>query len=175
MSLPELGVDWIKAKLDTGARTSALHAFDLEEFERDGRAWVRFSIHPWQESAADAVTAELPVHDVRQVRSSSGHVQERYVVLLELRIGERVVTTEVTLSRRDEMGFRLLVGREALRQGFLVDSDKSVPRRPAQARRTAAQQGQLMAARVLRHRQRPGARRRRPRRRAADHPAGHRR
>ena len=125
MSLPELGVDWIKAKLDTGARTSALHAFDLEEFERDGRAWVRFSIHPWQESAADAVTAELPVHDVRQVRSSSGHVQERYVVLLKLRIGERVVTTEVTLSRRDEMGFRLLVGREALRQGFLVDSESS--------------------------------------------------
>jgi hypothetical protein len=125
VSLPELGVDWIKAKLDTGARTSALHAFDLQEFERDGRAWVRFSIHPWQESAADAVTAELPVHDVRQVRSSSGHVQERYVVLLELRIGERVVNTEVTLSRRDEMGFRLLVGREALRQGFLVDSERS--------------------------------------------------
>jgi len=125
VSLPELGVGWIKAKLDTGARTSALHAFDLEEFQRDGKAWVRFSIHPWQRSADDAVTAELPVHDVRQVRSSSGHVQERYVVLLALRIGERVITTEVTLTRRDEMGFRLLVGREALRQGFYVDSERS--------------------------------------------------
>ncbi len=86
---------------------------------------MRFSIHPWQGTADDAVTAELPVHDVRHVRSSSGHVQERYVVLLALRIGERVIKTEVTLTRRDEMGFRLLVGREALRQGFLVDAEQS--------------------------------------------------
>jgi hypothetical protein len=121
VSLPDLGVEWIKAKLDTGARTSALHAFDLEEIDRDGAPWVRFSIHPWQRSAADSVTAELPVHDVRHVKSSSGHVQERYVVLMAIRIGTRRIRTEVTLSRRDEMGFRLLVGREALRQGFVVD------------------------------------------------------
>jgi hypothetical protein len=125
VSLPDLGVEWIKAKLDTGARTSALHAFDIEEFERDGQAWVRFSVHPWQRNAEDAVDAELPVHDVRHVRSSSGHVQERYVVLVAVRIGLRRVTTEVTLTRRDEMGFRLLVGREALRQGFVVDPGRS--------------------------------------------------
>ncbi|WP_405030442.1 ATP-dependent zinc protease family protein [Nocardioides bizhenqiangii] len=125
MSLPDLGVDWIKAKLDTGARTSALHAFDIEEIDRDGQAWVRFSIHPWQGNAEDAVTAALPVHDVRHVRSSSGHVQERYVVLVAVRIGLRRVTTEVTLTRRDEMGFRLLIGREALRQGFVVDPGRS--------------------------------------------------
>ena len=125
VSLPELGVEWIKAKLDTGARTSALHAFDLEPFERDGAPWVRFSIHPWQRSATDAITAELPVHDVRRVRSSSGHVEERYVVLVAIRIGMRRVPTEVTLTRRDEMGFRLLVGREALRQGFVVDPGRS--------------------------------------------------
>jgi hypothetical protein len=125
VSLPDLGVDWIKAKLDTGARTSALHAFDLEEFERDGQAWVRFSIHPWQRNADDAVSAELPVHDVRHVRSSSGHVQERYVVLVAVRIGLRKITTEVTLTRRDAMGFRLLIGREALRQGYVVDPGRS--------------------------------------------------
>jgi hypothetical protein len=125
VSLPDLGVDWIKAKLDTGARTSALHAFDLEEFERDGQGWVRFSIHPWQRNADDAVTAELPVHDVRHVRSSSGHVQERYVVLVAVRIGLRKITTEVTLTRRDAMGFRLLIGREALRQGYVVDPGRS--------------------------------------------------
>jgi hypothetical protein len=125
VSLPDLGVDWIKAKLDTGARTSALHAFDLEEFERDGQAWVRFSIHPWQRNADDAVSAELPVHDVRHVRSSSGHVQERYVVLVAVRIGLRKITTEVTLTRRDAMGFRLLIGREALRQGYVVDAGRS--------------------------------------------------
>lgn len=125
VSLPDLGVPWIKAKLDTGARSSAIHAFDLEEFERDGAAWVRFSVHPWQRSAEDAVDVELPVHDRRAVRSSSGHTDERYVVLMTVRLLDRTVTTEMTLSRRDEMGFRLLIGREALRQGFLVDAGRS--------------------------------------------------
>lgn len=124
-SLPGLGVPWIKAKLDTGARSSAVHAFDLEPFERDGQEWVRFAIHPWQRSAEDAVEVELPVHDRRAVRSSSGHAEERYVVLMEIRLLDRTITAEVTLSRRDEMGFRFLIGREALRQGFLVDSSQS--------------------------------------------------
>lgn len=125
VSLPDAGVRWIKAKLDTGARSSALHAFELEEFERDGEAWVRFSVHPWQRSAEEAQVCELPVHDRRVVRSSSGHSQMRYVVLMEVALLGRTVTAEVTLSRRDEMGFRLLVGREALRQGFLVDPGRS--------------------------------------------------
>lgn len=123
--LPGLGVGPVKAKLDTGARTSALHAFDLESFERDGTDWVRFSVHPWQRSADDAVLVECPVHDRRVVRSSTGHTQERFVVLTELELLGHTVTTEVTLTRRDEMGFRMLIGREALRQGFLVDSGRS--------------------------------------------------
>ena len=125
VGLPDLEVSYIKAKLDTGARSSALHAFDVEEIERDGEAWVRFSVHPWQRSAEDAGTVELPVHDRRHVRSSTGHSQERIVVLMRLRIHDVDVTSEVTLTRRDSMGFRLLVGREALRQGFLVDSYRS--------------------------------------------------
>lgn len=123
--LPTLGVGPVKAKLDTGARTSALHAFDLTEFVRDDHAWVRFSVHPWQRSDDDAVDVECPVHDRRVVRSSTGHAQERIVVLTELELLGRTVATEVTLTRRDEMGFRMLVGREALRQGFLVDSGHS--------------------------------------------------
>ncbi|MFD0806273.1 ATP-dependent zinc protease [Nocardioides caeni] len=123
--LPELGVEHVKAKLDTGARTSALHAFDLEEFERDGVDWVRFSVHPWQRSAEDEVPVECPVHDRRSVRSSTGHLQERIVILTEVELVGRTVRTEVTLTRRDEMGFRMLIGREALRQGFLVDSGRS--------------------------------------------------
>ena len=139
--LPELGVRHIKAKLDTGARSSALHAFDLEELERDGVPWVRFAIHPWQRSTADAVSCELPVHDRRRVRSSSGHAEERYVVLGDIRLLDRTVTAELTLARRDEMGFRLLIGREALRQGFLVDSGHSYlggrpPRRVRRLNRT---------------------------------------
>lgn len=119
--LPELGVPWVKAKVDTGAKTSSLHAFDLQPVERDGAGWVRFAVHPWQASAEDEVVVEVPVHDRRSVRSSSGHAEERYVVLLPLVLGEREVLAEVTLTDRDEMGFRMLVGREALVQGFLVD------------------------------------------------------
>ena len=125
VSLPEVGVEWVKAKLDTGARSSAIHAFDIEEFAQDGLPWVRFSVHPWQRSAEEATMAVLPVHDRRLVRSSSGHEQERYVVLMDLTLLDRTVTAEVTLSRRDQMGFRLLIGREALRQGFVVDPGRS--------------------------------------------------
>lgn len=121
VGLPGLGVAWMKAKIDTGARTSSLHAFALEEFQRDGADWVRFEVHPWQRSAADAVEVEVPLHDRRTVRSSSGHAEDRVVVLLDLRLLDRVVKAEVTLTRRDEMGFRMLVGREVLEQGYVVD------------------------------------------------------
>ncbi len=125
VGLPDLGVAWVKAKLDTGARTSSIHAFDLSEVEVDGERWVSFAIHPWQGSDEDATQVRLPVLDVREVRSSSGHVEERYVVMLTLTLVGRPVTAEVTLSRRDEMGFRMLVGREALRQGYVVDPARS--------------------------------------------------
>ena len=125
VGLPGCGVEWVKAKLDTGARSSAIHAFDVEEFERDGQTWVRFSIHPWQRSSDDAATVESPVHDRRAVRSSSGHTTERYVVPMDVTLMGRTVTTEMTLTSRDQMGFRLLIGREALRQGFVVDPAQS--------------------------------------------------
>lgn len=125
VGLPGLDVPWMKAKLDTGARSSALHAFDIELFPNDGDDWVRYSIHPWQKSDDEAVTCESQVLAQRSVRSSSGHTEVRYVVSLDLAVAGRTVTAEVTLSRRDEMGFRMLVGREALRQGFLVDPARS--------------------------------------------------
>ncbi len=123
--LPGIDVPWLKAKLDTGARTSAIHAFDISEFDRDGVAWVRYSVHPWQRSAEDSVIAESPILDRRQVRSSSGHSEERLVVPMQLELVGLTVTAEMTLSRRDEMGFRMLVGREALRRRFLVDPGRS--------------------------------------------------
>ncbi|GAA4663525.1 ATP-dependent zinc protease family protein [Frondihabitans cladoniiphilus] len=132
--LPGLGVPYIKVKLDTGARSSALHAFDLEELPGDR---VRFSVHPWQESEADAVTVEHAIHDRRVVRSSSGHTEERIVILTEIRLAKRTIQAETTLSNRTQMGFRMLVGREALRQGFLVDPAGSflAGRAPREVRR----------------------------------------
>ncbi len=125
VTLPDIAVPWIKAKLDTGARSSAIHAFDLEETERDGQPWVRYVVHPWQGSDADPVTIDSPVIDRRDVRSSSGHSEERLVVPTLVTLAARTITVEMTLSRRDEMGFRLLLGREALRQGFLIDPSRS--------------------------------------------------
>jgi hypothetical protein len=133
-ALPALEIPWIKVKLDTGARSSALHAFDLEELPGER---VRFSVHPWQDSDADATTVECDIHDRRVVRSSSGHTEERIVVRTEIELAGRVVLAETTLSNRDQMGFRMLVGREALRQGFLVDPSGSflAGRAPREIRR----------------------------------------
>lgn len=126
VTLPGAGVPWIKAKIDTGARTSSLHAFDVEEFQRDdGTDAVRFGVRPWQDSDEDAVVVEFPVHDRRMVRSSSGHSEERIVVLMDVMLHGRTMTVEMTLSNRDEMGFRMLIGREALRDGFLVAAGES--------------------------------------------------
>ncbi len=120
VSIPDWGVEAIKAKIDTGARTTALHAFDLELFERDDAEWVRFSVQPWQRSDDDVSIVEALRLDHRTVTSSSGTRSERPVVRVGLVLGGRAIDAEVTLTRRDEMGFRMLVGREALVQGFVI-------------------------------------------------------
>ena len=125
VGLPEYGVDWLKAKVDTGARTSSLHAAGLHTFEVENREWVRFHIYPWQRSTAAAVQVEARVLDRRQVRSSSGTTERRPVVVLPVRIGSQIVDVEFTLTRRDQMGFRMLLGRQALRRRFLVDTGRS--------------------------------------------------
>jgi hypothetical protein len=125
VGLPDHGVEWLKAKVDTGARTSSLHAAGLHTFEVENREWVRFHVYPWQRSTADAVQVEARVLDRRQVRSSSGTTERRPVVVLPVRIGSRTVDVEFTLTRRDQMGFRMLLGRQALRRRFLVDTGRS--------------------------------------------------
>ncbi len=127
VGLPSAGVPWIKAKLDTGARSSSVHAFGIEPLapDADGTERVRFRLRPWQRSDADTVVVECPVHDRRSVRSSSGHTEERIVVLMDITLMGRTITAEMTLSNRDSMGFRMLIGREALRQGFVVDPRRS--------------------------------------------------
>ena len=125
VALPQAGVDWVKAKIDTGARSSSIHAFDLEVFAQDDREWVRFSIHPWQRSDDAAHELTLPLLDRREVRSSNGQTEQRYAVAMDVTLAGRTITTVMTLSNRDEMGFRMLIGREALERGFLVDSSRS--------------------------------------------------
>ena len=138
MGLPGVGVPWIKAKLDTGARTSSLHAFDIEVVGEGDDERVRFWLRPWQESSDDAVQVECPVHDRRTVRSSSGHTEERIVVMLDITMLGRQFAAEVTLTNRDAMGFRMLIGRQALRRRFVVDPSRSFlgGRAPKEVRRT---------------------------------------
>lgn len=125
VGLPGLGIDRIKVKVDTGARSSALHAFALERFVRDGREMVRFEAHPVQRDSSVVVPVEVEVHDERKVRSSTGHATRRPVIETEVELmGERW-PIEVTLVRRDMMGFRMLLGRQAVRGRFLVDPGRS--------------------------------------------------
>lgn len=123
--LPELEVDWIKAKVDTGARTSALHAENIRYVRRAGKRWVRFTIHPRQRSKVLAVEALAPVLEERVVRSSSGEQESRPVIRTEIDVRGEVWPIELTLTRRDVMGFRMLLGREAIRGRALVDSGRS--------------------------------------------------
>ncbi len=125
IALPELGISRIKAKIDTGARSSALHTFHVEEFRRDGKQMLRFQVHPYQRNSKQTVTTEAELLEYRQIRNSGGHAQLRPVVLTTVELGGQQWQIELTLTNRDVMGFRMLLGRQAIRHHFLVDPGKS--------------------------------------------------
>ena len=130
LTLPDLGVRAIKAKVDTGARSSALHAFDVESFERDGRRWVRFKLHPFQKDTLTTVAAEAPLHCERYIRNSGGHLSLRPVILTTLELNGQRWPIELTLVRRDAMGFRMLLGRQAIRAPVSRGAGQVLPDRP---------------------------------------------
>lgn len=125
VALPELGVDWIKAKIDTGARSSSLHAIDLEPFRRRGKSMIRFGVHPVQRDFKRIVATEAEILEYRWVKSSDGRGSERPVILTPIAWNGLSWEIELTLARRDEMGFRMLLGRQAIRGRVLVDSGHS--------------------------------------------------
>ncbi len=121
VALPDLGVPRLKAKIDTGARTSALHAVNLRPFETNGLEWLAFTVEPHVRGGSDhaAIECRAPLWDRRAVRNSGGSVESRYVIKTALAIGGRQFEIEVTLTNRSDMGFEMLVGRTALRTGRL--------------------------------------------------------
>ena len=123
--LPELGLPWLKAKIDTGARTSCLHAFSIEPFEKNQKKWVRFGIHPNQDDTDTEIYCEAEVVDERVVTDSGGHQEERYVISSRLVMGQLDLPVELTLTNRDTMRFRMLIGRTAMENRIVVNPTAS--------------------------------------------------
>lgn len=125
VTLPKLNIPIIKAKIDTGARSSALHAFNIKELELNGSKIIQFQVHPRQRDNRTTVTAEAELLEYRKIRNSGGIAQLRPVIKTQIKLGEQIWAIELSLTDRDVMGFRMLLGRQAVCNKFLVDPGKS--------------------------------------------------
>ncbi len=123
--LPELGLPAIKARIDSGAKTSSLHAFNIHPFEDAGKKYVHFDIHPIQNNRRTVQSCRGLVVDQRDVKSSSGDKERRHVIKTPIIMGDEAWEIEVTLTNRDSMGYRMLIGREAMKERVLIDPDSS--------------------------------------------------
>ncbi len=123
VGLPELGAEWVKAKVDTGAKSSSLHAWDIEVDDATGV--VAFNLHPLQDDESVVIAATAPLVEHREVRSSNGETEVRPVIRTSAVVLGQVFDIELGLTSRDEMGFRMLLGRSAVRRRFVVDPGRS--------------------------------------------------
>ncbi|MEL6161373.1 MAG: RimK/LysX family protein [Cyanobacteria bacterium J06623_5] len=154
VSLPDLNVKSVKAKVDTGARSSALHAVDVEVFEREGQPFVRFRVHASQRNRKKIVSVEAKLLEMREVRNSGGKSERRPVIETIVSIGGRQWPIELTLTNRGVMGFPMLLGRQAVRQRFLVDSGRSylqssLPTRKLKTRKKAKHENSNLVEELL--------------------------
>ncbi|MEX0964876.1 MAG: ATP-dependent zinc protease [Pseudohongiellaceae bacterium] len=125
VQLPNLVDVPIKAKVDTGAKTSSLHAFFIEPYTKNGNPWVKFLLHPNQKDSDLEVECHAAVSDRREVSDSGGHKEERYVIESTIVLGKDILIAELTLTDRDSMSFRMLIGRNLLRGTYTVDCGSS--------------------------------------------------
>ncbi|SVB36201.1 uncharacterized protein METZ01_LOCUS189055 [marine metagenome] len=123
---PQLGIPAVKARVDSGAKTSSLHAFNIHSFKRSSQPWVSFDIHPIQQNRKVCVRCESPVIDRRIIKSTNGVSEKRYVIQTPVKLGDKIWEIELTLTNRDSMGYRMLLGREAMSGKILVDPSQSL-------------------------------------------------
>ena len=124
--LTQLGIPAIKVRVDSGAKTSALHAFNIQTFKRGNVSWVSFDVHPLQTNRKVSLRCEAPIRDRRIIKNTSGASEKRYVIKIPMRLGEQFWEIELTLTNRDSMGYRMLLGREAMAGRVLVDPSSSM-------------------------------------------------
>jgi ribosomal protein S6--L-glutamate ligase len=120
----ELGIPAIKARIDSGAKTSSLHAYNIEHFIKQGEEWVRFDVHPLQRNREITVSCQAPLIGRRHVKSSSGTTKERPIIKVPITLGKHTFDIELNLASRDTMEFRMLLGREALMDRFVVNTSE---------------------------------------------------
>ncbi len=125
VALPELGIDQIKCKVDTGAKTSSLHAYFIEPFKRSGNQYVRFGLHPVQKNSKIKKTCTGKIVDQREITDSGGHRELRYVISTRIKLNKEIIEAEITLTNRDSMSFRMLLGRDAIKNHFIVNPARS--------------------------------------------------
>lgn len=125
LDLPQLNIQNIKAKIDTGARSSALHTFDVDIYTLNDQKMVKFKVHPYQKDTHTTIEASAPLLEYRKVTNSGGHSQVRPVIKTMINLGKYQWEIELTLTNRDVMGFRMLLGRQAVKNRFLIDSGRS--------------------------------------------------
>src|SRR6056297_56733 len=125
LGLPDLGLPTLRAKVDTGARTSALHAFDIETFGSARAPKVRFAVHPVPGNEELSIPCSAPIVDRREVTSSNGETEMRFVIETELEVGNTSVPVEITLTDRTMMAYRMLLGRQAIQSDWIISPTES--------------------------------------------------
>lgn len=123
--LPQLGIFNLEVRVDTGAKTSSLHVDNLSKFQKDGRPWLKFDIHPDVYQIDKITTCETVLHDLRKIKSSNGESEHRYVIETDIRLGSDLWPIEITLTDRSDMSYLMLLGREGMGERLLVDPSKT--------------------------------------------------
>jgi len=124
-SLPEIKIHNIEMRVDTGAKTSSLHVDNVNKFTKKGKPWVKFDIHPDAYNVDDVIECKAALHDVRNVKSSNGVSEERYVIKTEMKLGDTSWPIEITLTDRSDMNYLMLLGRQGMGETVLVDPSKT--------------------------------------------------